>query len=948
LSLRDVLLERDNELITLEGRIAETCARRGGVVVVEGAAGVGKTRLLTSARELACNAQMQVVRARGNELEQDWPFGVVLQLFEPRWAAAGSDERGRLTAGPARWAAEVLTGNIPGGFERADERGHAIARGFFWLARNLITTSSKPRPGAPLLIAVDDVCSADADSLKFLAYLAGRIANLPILLIATVQWGKRGADPRALSSLRTAAGRSIVYVRALSEDAIAMLVREQFPDADSTFCEACASVTGGNAFLLVKLLEQLAADRVAADASTASRLSRLVPASILSVVASRFDRLPAASRALASAVAILGDPASLYSAAQLADLDVASASEAADELAALHLFNPGEPLSFVHPLSRASLCKAMAPLERGIAHRRAAAILSRERAAEEQAASHLLEAPPGADRWAIDVLRRTAHRALTAGGPEIAVRMLERALAERPPAEEFPTLVAELGEAESSAGLPHEVERLEHAIRVTKERPRRAQLVLLQAEALCEQKRYGEATDIIQTAAAELSGADDELHKNLDAAYISAATCLPALADEVSRRCEKLLSDLGGEPTVAQRLALAQIAFHQSIRGVTRADVRRVAELAWGNGALLDAGRLAWPSVVGALMVVDDLERALEICSSALAAPNRRQSAVDYSAACCCKAWSLYDQGFILQAIAQAHAGLDTVPDDWMPYGRTAYGALACCQLQRGQLEEAETALTSIDPPQNQHGRHVPFLLNARAGLRLAQLRPREALETALEAGRALLREFGVEHPGLVAWRSSAALAHRALGETARAWELAEEELGLARRSGTTRVVIRDLLVLGLLEHRQARLELLHEAARAGENYGCRLEYIHALVHLGAALRRDNRRAAAREPLREALELSQRGGATDIAERARDELAATGARPRRAVLSGVDALTASERRVSELAARGLTTRQIADSLFITPKAVEFHLRHIYQKLEISSRVQLKTAMGTRV
>jgi DNA-binding CsgD family transcriptional regulator len=122
------------------------------------------------------------------------------------------------------------------------------------------------------------------------------------------------------------------------------------------------------------------------------------------------------------------------------------------------------------------------------------------------------------------------------------------------------------------------------------------------------------------------------------------------------------------------------------------------------------------------------------------------------------------------------------------------------------------------------------------------------------------------------------------------------------------------------------------------------LELVRALLDFGGALRRANRRTAARGPLREALELAHAGGAAVLAQAASDELAASGARRARLMLSGLQSLTPSERRVANVAARGLTTRQIAEALFVTPKTVEFHLRHIYQKLDISSRGELLALM----
>ena len=125
---------------------------------------------------------------------------------------------------------------------------------------------------------------------------------------------------------------------------------------------------------------------------------------------------------------------------------------------------------------------------------------------------------------------------------------------------------------------------------------------------------------------------------------------------------------------------------------------------------------------------------------------------------------------------------------------------------------------------------------------------------------------------------------------------------------------------------------------------GARLEHARALVELGAALRRANQRAAAREPLRTGLDLAHRCGAVRLAERARAELLTAGAKPRRAVLTGLEALTASERRVAELAAAGMSNPEIAQALFVTLSTVEGHLRHVYRKLSIGSRGQLPGAL----
>lgn len=124
------------------------------------------------------------------------------------------------------------------------------------------------------------------------------------------------------------------------------------------------------------------------------------------------------------------------------------------------------------------------------------------------------------------------------------------------------------------------------------------------------------------------------------------------------------------------------------------------------------------------------------------------------------------------------------------------------------------------------------------------------------------------------------------------------------------------------------------------ERSEARLELARALVDLGGALRRDGRRRECQKPLRRGLDLAHHGGVSPLAERARAELLATGARPRREALSGVEACTPSERRVADMAAGGMTNREIAQELFVTARTVEGHLTHVFSKLDITSRRDL--------
>jgi DNA-binding NarL/FixJ family response regulator len=936
------------ELSVLEQQLAAAAEGAGSVVVIEAPAGKGKSRLLTIAGDMAREAGMRVLGAHGSELERDFPFGAAIQLFEPRWISAGPDERAALSQGPARWAAELLAGITTEPAELPDDQGYSVIHGLFWLACNLIAAPGRDAPAAPLAMLVDDLQWADRPSLRFLAYLADRVGDLPLLLVVTIRQGEEPTDRRALMAVRDAPEASLLRPDSLSDAGVAEMVVSHLPDADPSFCEACARVTGGNPFLLVELIDQVRADGSRPNAATATRLAEMAPESVLNAVVARLGAMPESARAVASAVAVLGDGAPLAQVATFTGLDLDAASRAADILSAVHLFHPGAPLSFVHPLTASAVRTSMSPLHRAEAHRRAAAILLGEQAPDEAIAAHLLVAPPASDPSAVDVLRSASRKALASGDAESAVRMLRRALAEHPPAETYPAVLGELGEAELSAGMPQAGERIEAAIGATDDPARRGQLSLARARALYSDGRYRDAAKTLSVSMHETNGDDPALADELEAAYTAAASLVPELAEDALRRGERVLLRAGETPTGAQRAALAHVAMQAALRGQDRPSVTSLAELAWGEGALLDADSvdgLSWPLLTGALLFVDELERNLEICDAALSAARQLESPADYATASYCRAWPLYEQGRILDAAAEAQAALDARPASGRTYVRTAYGALACCHIQRGELAHAETALTFIGHPQVESSVHLLFLLDVRAQLRLAQLRPDAALQDALDAGRRLQDDYGISSPGAVAWRSTAALANLALGERKRAQELASEELELARAAGITRVVIRDLRVLGLAERGKRGLELLTEAVALADSAPARLEQIHALIDLGSALRRANRRADARGPLRKALDLSHRGGAAAAAARAQTELSATGARPRRALLTGAESLTPRELRVGELAAKGLTTRAIAELLFVTPKTVEYHLRHVYQKLDITSRSQIADALG---
>jgi DNA-binding CsgD family transcriptional regulator len=227
--------------------------------------------------------------------------------------------------------------------------------------------------------------------------------------------------------------------------------------------------------------------------------------------------------------------------------------------------------------------------------------------------------------------------------------------------------------------------------------------------------------------------------------------------------------------------------------------------------------------------------------------------------------------------------------------------------------------------------------------VRLAQGDASGALTDARGAGSDL-QDLRIRNP-YFSWRATAAQAALALNDRTAADQLIEDELELSRRLAAPAAIARGLRIKGLIEGGTTGLHLLEQAAHTIPADPPRLERTRALVDFGSALRRANKRTAARPPLTEAHQLARSGGATALAERARIELAALGARPRKEPATR-DQLTPSEHRVVEMARRGMTNKQIAQTLFITVKAVEWHLHHAYLKLNIKSRKQLALAVTT--
>ena len=923
------LVEREPELAAIEALLQSG----GGVLLFEGGAGIGKTSLVDAACLRAEELGYETLRSRGSELEVDFAFGIVRQLFERRLVGAEVAERETLLAGQADVVRSLLLGDRVDGL--ADDRSFAVLHGLYWLAVNLAGRR-------PLLLSVDDTHWADDASLRWLAYLAARLERLPLVLLVALRPGDKRARRSFLLSLRTGAS-AVVRPAVLSEDGVAAIVRTVIGDRASR--EQSAAVwraTGGNPFYVTELL-RLARHREASlgDVNPAHLLADGRHGIALRLV-SRVRALDPRALGFAQALAVLGDGCQLRHAATIAGVGMNEAVQLAAALVSIDVLAGDHPPAFLHPVIRDALEGALDSDERDVAHRSAAHLLYVDRAPEGQVAAHLMDVQPADDPWVTSRLRDAARAAMKSGAPLTASRLLERALSEPPPPAGRMDLLREAAHAEASAGRETACVHLGEALRLSTDPCQRAKLALDVAHVHAALFRWVDAVGVIEQALSELGDGDADLAARLEGELVVCglhdARCAPRVAPVLERLSRDSPAGIPVEP-----LAVA--------RGMAMVLAGRPAEVAAAplEDALSRAGPCAenWDTRAALLWSLVAAERfnAVDAALGPMLAEVRRSGSTRGLIAVYSTLGLLKLRlGALPEADAAARVALRVLQEgDFAPGLAFAAVVLADAAVEAGEFEEGEAVLTLLPQEGWSPGVGTVLIPAARGRLRLAQGRPAEALADFQRCAAMFSPDvWGLEmrDVGYLHARAGAALALLRLGERERAREIADAELADVRAFGTPRALGIALRVAGLTQGAERGLELMRESVAALRTSPARLELAHSLAEFGAALRRGGQRALAREPLAEALDLAARCGARPLTLRVREELKATGARPRRAWRSGVEALTPSELRVIHLAAAGRSNREIAHELYVTLKTVEGHLSRAYRKLGIQGRDQL--------
>jgi DNA-binding CsgD family transcriptional regulator len=943
-----MLLEREHEVERVRAALRAVGRRDGGIVVIEGAAGIGKSRLLEMAVARASDLGFRVLSARATELEQGFPFGVVRQLFERLLTEADSADRDRWRSGAAALAAEVVTGaptivpTAPSPGPLAGDPSYAWQHGLYWLASNLSADS-------PLVLVVDDFQWCDAPSARALAFIARRLGGQPLALILatrpldpalTPEVGTLPADPAA----------ELLRPPPLTHAAVALLVADRLPaEPDPAFVRACLEVTGGNPFLLGELLDEARARGFEPTAAAATEVGALVPRGVANTVLLRLARLAPSTAALARTLSVLGDGALVTDAARLSGLTGTDLEAAMTALVAAGVIQSGGTTRFTHPILCSAIYGDLSAAERERLHCAASKILDARGAPPGQVAAHVMHTEPGGDLEAVTLLRDAAHDALALGDAAGAATLLARALDEPPAQDDRTALVLELGLARARVGAPESIAPLSEIVAQADDHAAIVVAAIELSGMLFFSGRAAEAAAILRRAQERLpSGAEGR--EQLEVALLGASYTSASARREADATIAALRDPGGPARGVLEATTLATLAMDELMYLRSASKAIDFAHRALAAGLPLEPHRgEAWAVVaLAVLAATDQLDAALRGTDEILARAREQGAAVTVATILALRAFIDVRRGDLTSAQADAYAAIELGPDLLgAEFVVLAVSAAVLAGLERDETPDSLRRLidrtgirydTEFSP--SSQLRYASGVLRAAAGNHEAAVEELRSCELDHPA-------LGGENPAVLAWRSAASLSLAELGRSEEARALAADEVRRAQSFGVPRAIgiaLRPDALIGPSAERATSLEAALEVLGSSP---ARLEHARVLVDLGATLRATRQRSAAREPLLQGLELARRCGARSLERRARAELVAIGVRPRTTDRSGADSLTPSERRVAELALAGGTNREIAQTLFVTEKTVETHLGRAFRKLDVTSRRQLPDVLAGR-
>lgn len=873
------LLEREEELDIIRTALrALRCEHRGDLLVVTGAAGHGKTRLLATVREAAQAAGLLVLAARGGERERGSAFHVARGLLEPLLSGAGATEPWELFGA---WHDIVGTAlGVAGGGPAPDPQG--VRDGLDWVVTNLAFARG------PLVVLVDDAHWADPESLSWLGAFATRVANSPILLVLAHRPEELPESADEIRRLGADHGARLLRLAALSPDAVDALVREVYAgetDAPAAvqdaFCREVWAVTGGNPFTTVELVAKARDRGIDPVESSWSQLRTLAAGTTGSGLVAQLEQLGAGPLRLARAVAVLGVAPPFPLAGDVAGHSPAEADAAADLLRRERILTGRQVLEFVHPLIATSVYRAIPEPERVELHERAARAVMESGRSLMAAAPHWLELPPRGDSRIVGHLREAARLFLQAGAPEAAQRCLARAVEEPPPAADRAGVLFELGCSTLLYDPSLTAEHLRAALGQPVVPTRLGQEISVRlAQSLAHDDDLAQAADIMQEEARRAADPAVRLKMQVWNFMWRAFDAWERGSAERSQRLAQLAERLdgAGDRSIAARYVLGLRAWDATVRGepvdlaLHYSDRALEGELRWAHPE--------WGFEVPVLVALtymygDRRDRAVELFDRGTAEYERAGwRGAHLSFAHTVLGYVHYRTGDLADAEACARLGLEladrvgaATPVHWY-----AVSTLVTVLAARGRVGEA-WALAEEHRLRAPYPNAVVFPdpQTVRGSLLLSQ-GDLAAAEAELAQAGARLDGRGMRNPGLNGWQRTLVTALVGRDQLEQARKAAADQWHRAERFGTLSGIGASIRTCAEVEpDPQARLTLLYTAVQMLEGAPAPYERARALLDVAEALQADGREAA--PAFRRAAESAEACHADALARRARAGLA---------------------------------------------------------------------------
>ncbi|GAA1698276.1 LuxR family transcriptional regulator [Microbacterium sediminicola] len=921
--LETPLRERDVETRALAQVLGAARRGNGSAHVLKGPAGIGKTSLLRWLATNAASTDCLVMRARGTREGASHTYSAVLDLYSP----AVFHSRGQMSFHGACELALTLidTGTTPPGGE------FAFLHGLYWLTVSLSEAQ-------PLVLLCDDIQWCDDASLRALRHLAERSADLPVLIVGAVRAGEPLSEA-AVAFVDTVT--TVVEPHELSADAVAGMLTDVPRDAIATI----AARSGGNPFLVQELKNYLQEhpDRAVASA---------VPPNVVTTIDQRLRALDPAERNVLMALVVLGErDTSIAEIGDLVGADHSEVSRVVDQLRERALVSGHGPLAFAHPLYRDAVERAMRPHERQRLEKAAACARHVDRPIH--AASHILAAPdlcPMGEDWVVPTLVRAAEDAAGRGGFDEAERYLRRTLREPLEAPVAFTIRLHLGSVLHQKNDAQALEHLARAQALAPDDVAAGTAALARSEALFHFGDLVQAAAVAETAAAAAIEDQPGLRTALEVAALNAGSQLglqrPHLADDAARTSGRVVD-------VAERALAAHIAWDRAVRGVGPHTAvidlaRRSLAVSFDQPDVLHEELYAAdPSLVyacNALSWAGDFSGAELFTTQAIERASARGSVLGVAYATAARAGNGVYRGDIRGAAIDVRSALDHLPQPDLMYHLLAVGWEIEVAIEQERAEEVRDRIIAegVDGSVPDIGAASAMLIS-RARL-WAELGEWDRLRADTEEVAVRSERAHYISASSTPWRSLSVPSLLAAGRRAYAEELVHEELTHAERFGSPRAI--GVALRALATCRPDPESAIADLVRATEVLSdADAELVLAGAQIDLATHAGSGSVRHRQSqLRDAMERAYRCGSEREVRRAMRALRDTGARPRRPVRSGPDALTPQELQVARLASGGMGNREIAEALFVTRRTVELHLTNVYRKLHIDGRSQLESAL----